>query len=290
MRIPRSACLPLLAALAGLAAARPALAWGANGHRVVAAVAASRLTPEARRALAGILGTRELAQVANWPDHVRSERPWELADSWHYVNVDDDRRLAAVLDAAGETLEPDNVVEAIGYLTAVLRGSPAETEHFTALLEQAGAGRLDDSLAATAAAFVVHLVGDLHQPLHVGRGDDRGGNQIAVNWFGEPSNLHSVWDSGLVDREALSYTELTAFLEQELAGREAEWRAGTPADWAAESRQLRSEVYEIWTRTDRTNHLPDLAWQYSHDHIGTVKQRLFQAGVRLAMLLNATFD
>jgi hypothetical protein len=253
-------------------------------------VAESRLTPGARAALDEIIGTRKLAQVANWADFVKAESAWDFARHWHYITVEDERKLAGVLEASGETLTPDNVVEAIEYLSAVARGGGPQREHFAGLLDEEGAGSLDDSIEATAVAFIVHLVGDLHQPLHVGRGGDRGGNQINVNWFGEQKNLHSVWDSGLIDREQLSYTELTAFIEQEFAGRDRDWAAGGTEDWAAESRRLRYDVYEIWARTDRTNHLPDLGWKYSHDHIGTVKQRLFQGGVRLASVLNSILD
>ena len=290
MRATCRSCVLLFGVLGCLLAAQPVRAWGANGHRITAEIAESRLTPATRAALDEIIGTRKLAQVANWADFVKAESAWDFARHWHYVTVEDERRLAGVLERADETMAPDNVVEGVEFLSGVLRSDEAKTEHLTALLEQEGAGALDGSIDATAVAFIVHLVGDLHQPLHVGRGGDRGGNQITVNWFGEQMRLHAVWDSGLIDQESLSYTEFTAFIEQEFEDRAVDWSGGGTADWAAESRELRHDVYEIWDSTDRTNHLPNLGWQYSHDHIGTVKQRLFQGGVRLATLLNSIFD
>lgn len=273
-----------------LALPQAASAWSDKGHRITAQVAENTLTPKTRQALDAFIGTRQLAQLATWPDYIRSGTGWGFASTWHWITVEDERQLSGVLERSAETVLPDNVVEATNFLTAVLRGEEAETEAFAALMAENGAEPLAGSVKATALAFITHFIGDMHQPMHVGRGGDRGGNSITVNWFDEQMNLHALWDRGLIDRESLSYTEFTAFLEQEFAARAAAWSGGEPADWAAESRALRYEVYEIWQRTDRENHLPDLGFQYSHDHIGTVKQRLFQGGVRLGALLNEIFD
>lgn len=283
----RAAALLALAVLVAPAAAR---AWGATGHRVIARVAEQHLSERARAGVRALLGTRSLARVANWPDFIRAEPAWDFAGVWHYVTLEDEESLDAVRERANASILPDNVIEAIEFSTAVLRGDAGRIAALRDLLRDRGAEPYAGSIEATALVFLVHLVGDVHQPLHVGRGDDRGGNQITVNWFDGQENLHSLWDSGLIDHQGLSYTELAAFLEQDLAAEAADWGGGSAADWALESHRLRRDVYTLWTRVDRDNHLPELGWTYSHDHIGTVERRLYQGGRRLAALLDSIFE
>jgi nuclease S1 len=277
------------ATLALLLTPRLALAWGDLGHRIVAQIGDDELSPPARDRVHALIGARRLAQIANWPDFIRSEPNWKFVDSWHYFDVDDGEDLSALLAQAEATPQPDNVVEAIGFFAGILRGDAAKAQLFRDLMAQNKVEPLDGSLDATALAFLVHFVGDVHQPLHVGRTGDRGGNSVAVNWFGEVSNLHAVWDEGLISNQHLGYSEYTDFLEREFKGTETKWRGASPADWAKESMSYRSRVYEIWKRTNAANHMPDLGWDYSHDQIGLVEQRLFQGGVRLAELLNSIF-
>ena len=130
-------------------------------------------------------------------------------------------------------------------------------------------------------------VGD--QPLHVGRGNDRGGNNIRVNFFGEIRKLHSVWDDGIIEHQKLSFSEMTRFLQLELAGK-VEVGDGGVESWAQESMDYRGQLYEIWGRTSRDNYLPELGWVYVYDHLGTVKRRLYLAGLRLAGVLNSIYD
>src|SRR4051812_17594104 len=171
----------------------PALAWGKTGHRVVAAIADTQLSGLARAHIREILGGGEsLDEAANWPDEMRSARGdfWQkTATPWHYVTLN-----GIVYDhapAEGDALEA---------LT-----------HFTAVLRDPNASVADKQLALR---FIVHLVGDLHQPLHVGKCCDKGGNDVKVTWFGKPTNLHAVWDSAIVDDEQLSFTELATKLER----------------------------------------------------------------------------
>ena len=183
------------AAAGGLLPA-PALAWGKTGHRVVAAIADTELSGLARAQIEQILGPGEsLDEAANWPDEMRSA-PGEFwqktATPWHYVTLN-----GTVYDHAppeGDALEA--------------------LDRFTKTLQNPNASRADKQLALR---FVVHLVGDLHQPLHVGKCCDKGGNDVKVSWFGKPTNLHAVWDSQLVDDEQLSFTELAAKLERHIS-------------------------------------------------------------------------
>ena len=242
-----------------LLAPAPALAWGATGHRVVGRVAERHLTDEAAREVAAILGPESLAQAATWADDIRSDPLWRQAPPWHYISIDD----AETLESTARAPEGD-VVEAIERFTAVLadRGAPRERR-------------------AEALRFVVHFVGDVHQPLHVGRRADRGGNDVRLTWHGEPANLHSVWDSLMIDSDGLSFSELAEFIDHPTLLELEAWQAAPLAEWVRESKALRGRVYDIGDGR--------LGYQYSYRYLPLVKQRLLQAGVRLAGLLNRTF-
>ena len=282
-----AASLALLAALPLVP--RAAFAWGDTGHRITGQIAEQALSDDARRAVRGIAGSRTLAMLGTWPDFVRSNPDWDFVSTWHYVNVEDDATLEEVMTAAARTPEPDNIVEAIGYFRAILAGDEERRRHFEGLMSANGVEPREGSVELTALCFLTHFVGDLHQPLHVGRADDRGGNSVTVNFFGEIRRLHSVWDSGLIERQGLSFTEFATFLDAELAGEVQAGDGGVEA-WARESREYRSRLYQIWGRTSRENYLAELGYRYVYDHIGTVKRRLYQAGLRLAAMLNGIYE
>ena len=282
--------LAVAAVLATLVLApRAAVGWGDNGHRISGRIAQDGLSDEARAAVRRIAGARTLAMLATWPDFARSDPSWDFAARWHYVNAPDSGSLGEVVAAAARTPEPDNVLEAIEYFRAILDGDGDRRRHFEELMAANGARPREGSVELTALCFLAHFVTDLHQPLHVGRGDDRGANSIAVNFFGEIQKLHSVWDRGLIESQGLSFTEFEAFLDAELGGR-LEAGDGGPLDWARESREYLPRLYEIWQRTDRDNYLPELSYRYVYDHIGTVKRRLYLGGLRLAGMLNAIYE
>ena len=250
----------VLSPLAGLlllgAFADPSLAWGPTGHRATGRIAERHLTPQAARAVAELIGPETLAYDATWADDIRSEPDWAKADSWHWVTVPD-----------GQTYESSTKNPAGDILEAIPR--------FEKTLADRTAPRAD---RVQALKWLAHLLGDLHQPLHVGRGDDRGGNETVVLWFGEPSNLHSVWDSKLIENSALSFSELADSLDHPTADQVRDWQRGGPLDWAAESQQLRAKVYDIGDRR--------LSFKYLHDAWPIARQRLLQGGIRLAGELN----
>lgn len=259
-RALRSPAVPAAALLAAvLTLPSPAAAWGPIGHRVVGRIAEHHLDPGARSAVACLLGSASLAQVATWPDDVRSDPAWKRADPWHYVSIDDGETYETTAKSPG-----GDVVEAIGRFTAVLRDPAAPREQ-----------------KAEALRFLVHLVGDIHQPLHVGRRADLGGNKVEVTWFGARSNLHSVWDNGMIEGEKLSFSEMAEFLDHPSAAEVIAWQAGGVLDWTVESFGLRSQVYDLGDGK--------LSWEYAYRKLPLVRLRLVQAGVRLAGLLNRTF-
>ena len=257
----------------------PALAWGRTGHRVIAAIAGTQLSGLARAHVEEILGRGEsLDEAATWPDEMRSAPGlfWQkTATPWHYVTVN-----GTVYD------RPPPEGDAFQAL-----------KHFGKVLQDPNASLADKQLALR---FVVHLVGDLHQPLHVGKCCDKGGNDVKVTWFGEPTNLHAVWDSKLVDEEQLSFTEMAAKLERHMSPEDiVKWWDSNPLDWISESAEIRERVYPTVgdmpkpakgvQQKNGEPQLPDLSYSYFYRFTPVIEQRLSQAGVRLAAYLNAIF-
>src|SRR6185369_12252008 len=266
-----------VAAAAASLRASPAFAWGKNGHRVVAAIADTQLSGLARANVEQILGPGEsLDEAANWPDEMRSapEPFWQkTATPWHYVTLD-----------------------GITYDHAPPEGDALEAlDRFTKTLKDPSASLADKQLALR---FIVHLVGDLHQPLHVGKCCDKGGNDVKVTFFGKPTNLHAVWDSALVDDQQLSFTELAAKLERHIRDRDTvAWWDINPRDWISESAQYRDTLYPTAAdkprapadKKSKEPPVPDLSYSYVYKFTPLMEQRLSQAGVRLAAYLNAIY-
>jgi len=133
--------------------------------------------------------------------------------------------------------------------------------------------------------FFLHFAGDLHQPLHAGKADDLGGNRVQVRWFrsSEPTNLHTVWDSSLIDQEQLSFTEWARFLDRASDADIKAWQASSYTDWMEESRKALPQVYDF------PKDLP-LSYPYVYKNMPLVRQRLLQAGIRIAGVLNRIYE
>jgi hypothetical protein len=259
-RAPFRLALALAAAACFGFGAAPALAWGRTGHRVIAKIADDGLSAQARANVRLLLGSESLDEAATWPDDMRADPApfWQKTSTpWHYVTVpgtDYD-----VAPAEGDA------VTALRQFRATLRDPAAPLE-----------------ARRTALRFIVHLVGDLHQPLHAGNGTDKGANEVKVTFAGRPTNLHSVWDSGLVDDEQLSFTEFAERLERRTAPEEViQWSDTDPLHWIHESVAIRNTIYPQGTS--------DLGWDYIYKSRPIVDRRLAQAGVRLAAYLNDIF-
>lgn len=253
MRLLAAACLSL-----GLCAS--ALAWGPTGHRVVGHIAEQRLSAKAQQAVRGLLGEEPLAEASLWADEIRSEAQWQVSSPWHYVNIPDGQAYDRTRRDPG-----GDVIEALERFVAVLRYRSSSRE---------------DKIAAL--KFIAHFVGDIHQPLHVGRASDRGGNEIRLSWFGEPSNLHRVWDSEVIFRMRLTPDGLAQALQSRPQDQVEAWLRDSPMTWAAESMALRPLVYGMPGT--------GLGRDYLRKAGPVVEERLMQAGVRLAALLDAVFE
>lgn len=254
-----------LASVASFSAA-PAHAWGKTGHRITGKIATHYLTDEAKAAIRALLGPESLAEASTYADEMRSNPSefWqETANPYHYVTLQQPH------DYHDDDCPPQG--DAMSAL-----------KDFTATLQSDSATREEKQLALR---FIVHIIGDLHQPLHVGSAalNDRGGNDVKVVFFGEQSNLHRVWDSGLVDHQQLSYSEFSHWLQRRITPAQAQdWATPDPYTWINESSQLRDDVYP---KTDE----PYLSWDYVYNYTPIMKQRLQQGGVRIAAYLNDVF-
>ncbi|HEX5760563.1 MAG TPA: S1/P1 nuclease [Thermoanaerobaculia bacterium] len=256
------------AVLALLLSPACAWGWGPNGHRVVGEIAERHLSDHARRQIAALLDGDGLAELSTWPDDIRSDPGWDRAKPWHFVSIDDQETLATTArDPQGD------VLEALHRLEAVLRDPQAERERKVEALH-----------------FYVHFAGDVHQPLHVGRRDDLGGNKIRVKWFREPSNLHSVWDQGLIESQKLSFTELVRFIDDRTPREVAAWQAAPYEEWVKESFCLRGRVYDFGREAPANpGQEPELGFGYAFATMAIVEEQLVKAGVRLAARLDAIF-
>ena len=248
-------------ACASCALHAPALAWGKTGHRVSGAIAERHLSGEARAKIALLLGTESLADASVWADEMRSDPSvfWQkTASPWHYVTVPETRNLDVHAPAEGDAVTALRRFER----TVLDARAPADEKRL-------------------ALRFMLHIIGDLHQPLHAGKPGDRGGNDVEVSFFGRPSNLHAVWDSGIIDQEQLSYTEYTERLVRETTDENIiSWWSSDPLSWISESAQIRDRIYPAD---------PKLSYDYVYRHKPIVEQRLQQAGVRMAAYLNELF-
>ena len=237
-----------------------AWAWGQTGHRVVGLVAEQHLTKKARKKVALILENNTLAEVSNWMDDIKSDAAYNHTHDWHWVTLPDGMKY----ELSQKNPKGDLVMK----LEEIVQGLQSH--------------RLPAAQEQEYLKYLVHLIGDLHQPLHVGGKDDSGGNAVRVQWFGQNSNLHRVWDSDMIDGKDLSYTELTLFLGQASQDQQKQWQQGSIRDWAYGMMPYRQQVYNIPAEGK-------LGYRYAYENFDTVQRLLLQGGIRLAGLLNQIY-
>lgn len=224
-----------------------AFGWGAFGHRVIGALAERRLCKEAAEHARATLGGQSLSEASTWADEKRTDPAYRYMKPWHYVGM-----------PFGSHYEDDRHDPRGDVVTAV-----------ASALERLRA----NETAAEGLRMLIHFVGDAHQPLHAGRHEDGGGNAVDVTWFGKDDSLHHVWDTGLPTKSGLTVEALAAELDAD----HGEVALARPADWVDESSALAPTVYP---------ESPRLGDEYVRKFLPVAKRRLFEAGVRLATLLN----
>jgi hypothetical protein len=246
----------------------PAYAWGPEGHEVIAHIAADNLSPAAHLRISQFLGGDAPALMvldSNWADEIRADRP--QTTNWHFVNIEIGSKG---YDPRRDCAQGDCVVAQIGRDVAMLRDPKAPH-----------AAKIE------ALRFLIHFVGDLHQPLHAADRRDKGGNNLAVFLNGRRSNLHRVWDEDLVKALGPDPGAIAGSIESGLSPQDkVKIAAGTPADWANESFGVASK--EIYARIPSRGPVR-LPRDYTSREKQAVRLQLARAGVRLAMLLNQIY-
>jgi hypothetical protein len=289
----------LLGLLFQVMLAPSAHAWGPTGHRVVAEIAQRHLTPIAQARVSRLLGGRSLADVANWPDELRSDARFDKYKPLHFATVPDG--VASYRDA--KKAPCGDLVVAIDALIAFLRTGSREALYSVKALSDKSDGttegacnpRETDPISPdTALRFLVHLMGDLHQPLHVG-GADQGGNAVSVNWMDRwKTNLHSTWDDEMVDFERLDYTEYARFLDRASEADAARWLTGDTISYADEAIAMRSKLYLFSddSGTPLAGEAPvhKISYKYIGAQRDRMREQLLKGGLRLAGVLNAIFQ
>lgn len=259
--------LACAAAASVFAAPTQAMGWGSEGHRIIAEIAEQYLEPDTSRrvrALLAIENATTLADIANWADQIRPQHR-ETAP-WHFVDIP---ISASGYDPARDCATGDCVVVKIDQFTATLQDRNAAPE---------------DRL--TALKFVVHFVADLHQPLHASDNGDRGGNEIRVTFDRRRTNLHAVWDSGILEPVVQGDERAYALrlVDDITPAKIAAWQAGSTIDWANESHAVAVSV--IYGRLPHDAGM--LPASYEQVALPVVNQQLERAGLRLALVLNRT--
>ncbi len=234
-----------------------AFGWGQTGHRAIGKIAESYLSEKAKKSIQEIMGHESLAECSTWMDEVRSDKKYDYAKTWHYVTIPEGTDYKSV-----EHEEKGDVYEAIGRMKKILKDKSSTKEQ-----------------KVEAIRMITHLVGDMHQPLHVGNGEDRGGNNVKIKWFYDDSNLHRIWDSGMIDEKKYSFSELAEVVNYPVNSDDDTYFNTDLDVWVEEAVALRPQIYNIGDKGF-------LSYEYMYENWDTVKIQLHKAGVRLAQILN----
>lgn len=235
--------------------------WGKTGHRVVGEIAENYLTHRAAKRISKLLKGHSLAFASNYGDEIKSDRQFDAFGPWHYV----DFPLGEKYENHPKS-EKGDIIQGINTCIEVLKNDKSTREDKIFYLK-----------------MLVHFMGDLHQPLHIGIADDKGGNDFQVRWFKSGTNLHTVWDSKMIDFYGMSYSELAQNTDVLSKEQVEAIKKGSVLDWMYESRALCKDIYE------HTEIGQKLGYKYMYDYMDTVRTQLQKGGIRLAGLLNEIF-
>ncbi len=236
--------------------------WGQKGHDIVAYIAECNLTPKAYRNVVEVLEGHSPVYYANWLDGASHTPEYAYTKTWHYANVDE-----GMTYATQPRNESGDVVQAVTEIVGKLKSGTLSPEEENINLR-----------------MLIHLVGDMHCPMHAGRLSDRGGNNVKVRYFGKVRKLHAVWDSELVESaHHWGYTEWQREIDRMTKVQKREIMVGTPLDWFGQTHAAAVEVYA------NTPDGASLSYDYVTRFTPMVEEQLLRGGLRLAYVLNEIY-
>ena len=238
-------------------------AWSQKGHDTVAHIAERHLTPRAAAAVDSLLQGRSMVYWANWLDNASHTPEYDYSRTWHYKNIDaDETYRSARKNPKGD------IVEAINTQYEILRNPSAPAEDRTLALK-----------------MVIHLVGDIHQPMHMGRASDLGGNRHNLKYFNNATNLHRVWDSQVLEGgHKWSYTEWQNQIDRLSPQQNEAEASGNIDDWARQTYEIAGQVYDYFPQGSKISYNQIARWT------PVIERQLLRGGLRLARILNTIYD
>lgn len=242
----------------------PVLAWGQEGHRIIAKIAYDNLSSKAKKGVDKVLGKRGMIYWANWPDEIKSDTiyPQSIKDGWHYQDFNgglSDDVIASSLIFYPE--EGGNLFRALDSIVRSFTGGD-ESNHTL--------------------RFIIHLSGDRYCPMHIAHQDDKGGNAVKMSWFSKQNNtnLHTVWDTKLIESQGYSFTEYAQMLEDRYDDQKKAILDMSDSELLIQTYHLTEAIYAYQQTWDGNTYHYIYRW---HE---PMEKQLYIAGIRLARLLN----
>jgi len=236
--------------------------WGATGHRTIGKIADDYLKGKTKRKIADLLDGQSLALVSTFGDDIKSDKRYREFYTWHYVNMP-----FGVSYQDSEKNKDGDLVTGIKKCKEVILDANTSKEDKAFYLK-----------------LLVHFIGDLHQPMHVGRAEDKGGNDIQVRWFDNGTNLHAVWDSKMINHYDMTYTELAENADKISKEQVKYLQNGSIEDWVNETQTFAIKVYESVEIGEK------LGYNYMYENFDLARSQLQKGGIRLAKVLNELFS
>lgn len=238
-------------------------AWGQKGHRIIAQIAYTYLDDAVREHIDHVLGTHGAVYWANWPDEIKSDTIYPQSHSWHYQDFDADLPDSIIVASLTEyPTEGGELFRAIDSLIVILSQRPDDVHVLR---------------------FLIHLSGDRFCPMHTAHMDDMGGNRVKMQWFGHPSNLHAVWDTGIIEARGYSYSEYAQYLIDRYGGERMTIRHMSLEQITVHNYHTVAAIYDYQQTWDGNS------YHYLYRWADTAEYQLYVAGVRLADLLNSIY-
>ena len=246
-----------------MATALSAMAWGPKGHDTVAYIAEKHLSKKTLQKVTEVLDGHSLVYVANWMDNASHTDEYAYTKTWHYVNVDPEEGTYAnsKKEVAGDAITAIN-----------------------ALVDNLKSGELTIEEERAQLMMLIHIVGDIHCPMHAGRKSDRGGNGTQVKYFGKQKKLHSVWDSEIVESaHRWGYSEWQEQVDRATPKDVNAMAQGRPNDWIEETVVLSNKLYQDAAE------VKDMSYDYVAEYAPVIEQQFLKGGIRLAKLLEEIY-